>query len=321
VTAVARDIGQSYPAVYYWVKKCRELGLIGDSQAPAKKRRGLSEKSVWNVHVCLRAALYDAMHSDPPLLRRNPAAGLMKQPDGDKEMLTWTREELDTFMEFAAGERDFALWWTIAYSGMRRGEALGLRWSDVRWNLNTLSVQQQLGLDDDDDGERDFAPPKTRHGRRPIGMDEDTMRVLREHRAAQEFERRSWGPKYRSDLDLVFCRPDGSPQSPNNVTTRFERAVERSPVKAIGGPHGLRHTYATLSLEAGVDISVVSKQLGHSSVAVTAAIYAHVTERLRLAAAGKLRAYITKRDDRQSAAEVPAARERSVSESDTRNVR
>ena len=136
-------------------------------------------------------------------------------------------------------ERDFAAWWTIAYSGMRRGEALGLRWLDVKRNPNTLSVQQQLGLDDDDDGERNFAPPKTRHGRRPIGVDEDTMRVLREHRAAQEFERRSWGLKYRSDLDLVFCRPDGSPESPNSVTSRFERAVGRLPARAlpsIGAP-------------------------------------------------------------------------------------
>jgi integrase len=120
--------------------------------------------------------------------------------------------------------------------------------------------------------------------------------VLHDHRAAQEFERRLWGSGYRSDLDLVFCRPDRSPEDPDSVTDRFERAVDRSGLKGIGGPHGLRQTYATLSLEAGVDISVVSKQLGHSSVAFTAKIYAHVTERLRLAAAGKLRAYVANRE-------------------------
>ncbi len=121
-------------------------------------------------------------------------------------------------------------------------------------------------------------------------------------------------------LDLVFCRADGSPEDPDSVTHRFERAVDRSGLKRIGGPHGLRHTYATLSLEAGVDISVVSKQLGHSSVAFTARIYAHVTERLRLAAAGKLRAYVAVRDTGQPKSGTVTARERSVSESDSTTV-
>ena len=295
--------------------------MLGGKPAPIKVGRGLSLKSVWNVHICLRAALYDAMGTDPPLLRKNPAAGAMRDPDTQREMVTFTREELDTFLEFVRGEREFALWWAIAYSGMRRGEALGLRWSDVKWNLNTLSIQQQLGIDEDDDGERNFAPPKTRHGRRPIGVDVDTMQVLHEHRAAQEFERQSWGPKYRLDLDLVFCRPDGSPEDPDSVTDRFERAADRASLKSIRGPHGLRHTYATLSLEAGVDISVVSKQLGHSSVAFTAKIYAHVTERLRLAAAGKLRAYVVSRDMSESPAANLAVRDRSVTDSDNSDVR
>lgn len=147
------------------------------------------------------------------------------------------------------------------------------------------------------------------------------MHVLHEHRAGQEFERQSWGPKYRSELDLVFCRPDGSPEDPDNVTHRFERAVDRAGLKSIGGPHGLRHTYATLSLEAGVDISVVSKQLGHSSVAFTARIYAHVTERLRLAAAGKLRAYVVNRETSEPTTANLAVRDRSVTDSDSSDVR
>ncbi len=129
------------------------------------------------------------------------------------------------------------------------------------------------------------------------------------------------GDAYRSDLDLVFCRPDGSPEDPDSVTDRFERAVDRAGLKRIGGPHGLRHTYATLSLEAGVDISVVSKQLGHASVAFTARIYAHVTERLRLAAAGRLRAYVANRGPGQPMTGGVTARERSVSESDSATVR
>ncbi len=196
-----------------------------------------------------------------------------------------------------AGTFDDAGWIDRGTEGLvatidRRGELLGLRWSDVKWHLRSISVQHRLGLDDDDDGERDLAPLKTKHAGRSISVDEETVRVLHDHRAAQEFERRSWGEGYRT-LDLVFCHPDGSPYDPDVITHQFERAVGRSGLKAIGGPHGLRHTHATLALESGRDISVVSKRLGHSSVAFTAKRYAHVTDRLAAAAAARFSAYLS----------------------------
>ncbi len=132
VAALAREVQRSEATVRFWVRRCHELGLLGGRPAPVKKGRGLSPKSIWNIHICLRAALYDAMEVDPPILKKNGSVGAMKEPDTEQEMATFTREELDDFLEFMRGDRDFALWWTIAYSGMRRGEALGLRWSDVK---------------------------------------------------------------------------------------------------------------------------------------------------------------------------------------------
>lgn len=176
-------------------------------------------------------------------------------------------------------------------------------------------MQQQLSLDANDDGERDLAPVKTRNGRRAISLFDDTVRVLRDHRAAQEFERRSWGDVYRLDLDLVFCRPDGTPEDPDSVTHRFERAVIRAGAKMIGGPHALRHTHATLLLESGVDVSVVSKRLGHANVKITADRYAHVTARLQADAAAKFSSYLSGRPPEDS-----TARERSVSDPDSANV-
>jgi integrase len=316
VAALSRDLARPEATVRYWVRRCRELGLLDAKPAPARKPAGLSEKSVWNVHICLRAALYDAVLADPPLLRRNPAAGAMKEPNGEREMLTWTREELTAFLDAVTSERDFALWWVAAYTGMRRGELLGLRWSDVKWALSSISVQQQLGLDVDDDGERDLVAVKTRNGRRAIGVFEDTMQVLREHRAAQEFERHNWSQLYRSDLDLVFCRPDGTAEDPDGVTHRFERTVERVGSKTIGGPHALRHTHATLLLESGVDISVVSKRLGHANVKITADRYAHVTARLQQDAAARFSAYLS-----GPATENLTVRDRSVTDSDSSDVR
>lgn len=119
VAALARSLERSEATVRHWIRRCHELGMLGGKPAPVKVGRGLSLKSVWNVHICLRAALYDAMAADPPLLRKNPAAGAMREPNTQREMVTFTREEVDTFLEFVRGERDFALGWTIAYSGMR----------------------------------------------------------------------------------------------------------------------------------------------------------------------------------------------------------
>jgi len=131
IAVLARQLAWPEATVRYWLRRRRELGLLGGG-APSKPRsRGLREVRLERP-ICLRAALYDAVLADPPLLRRNPAAGAMKEPDGEREMLTWTREELTAFLDFVKGERDFALWWVAAYTGMRRGELLGLRWPDIK---------------------------------------------------------------------------------------------------------------------------------------------------------------------------------------------
>ena len=264
-----------------------ELGKTGQAKG-TKAGTALSPKSVHNVHIVIGAALNDAIEDG--LLRANPATGALKPPKGRAEMSTWTREELAAFLSTIADPRDYALWRLAAYSGLRRGELLGLRWIDIKWNLSSLSIQQQLGLDSDADGERDLAPLKTDNGRRSISLDAATLEVLRDQQQAQEFERRAWGEAY-GNRGLVFCRPDGSPHDPDVITHRFERAAVAGGVRRIR-LHDLRHTHATLALEAGIDISVVSRRLGHADVGFTARVYAHVTERLQRDAAAKLSAYL-----------------------------
>jgi len=179
---------------------------------------------------------------------------------------------------------------------MRRGELLGLRWEDVRWSTRVISVQTQAPMPDEDDegDDLDEAPTKSQAGRRAIKVEPMVLDALRHHREAQEFERHSWGYAYR-DEDLVFCRPDGTSLHPDAVTSSFERLVRPAGLKRIRF-HDMRHTHATMLLEAGVDITVVSKRLGHASVKTTADLYVHVTERLQTEAAERLSAYMTRRD-------------------------
>ena len=109
----------------YWIRRCGELGMLpGSGPGPATK--GLSAKSVWNIHIYLRAALNDAV--DDSLLRSNPAKGVLKPPKGRRRIKTWTREEMAAFLDHVRQHRNFALYHTALYTGMRRGELLGLRW-------------------------------------------------------------------------------------------------------------------------------------------------------------------------------------------------
>jgi integrase len=298
VMVLVHELGRPEATVRSWVRRCRELGLLAGVRQSQRnpKPRGLSPKSVWNVHICLRAALNDAIEDG--LLRVNPARGAMKEPKGHAEMRTWTVEELRAFLDFVKDDRNLALYRLAAYSGMRRGELLGLRWQDVKHHVGSVSVQQQLGLgnDDEDDEEvenatsPDFVPVKTQAGRRSISLDDQTLGMLREHRKAQESQRRG-GDDGHHDYDLVFCRPNGAPYDPDTISGQFERMVRRSRLKRVR-LHDLRHTHATLLLEAHVDITVVSRRLGHATVQITADRYAHVTARLQYDAAARFSALV-----------------------------
>jgi integrase len=294
MSVLVGETGRPEATVRHWIRRARELGMLEDGKAAAAGK-GLSPKSVWNIHICLRAALNDAVEDG--LLTANPARGALKPPTGRKRMRTWTREEVAVFLDRVRGDRNAALYALALHTGMRRGELLGLRWGDVRWSTRTISVQTQAGMagdEDDEEYEDEEAPTKTQAGRRAIKLDAEVVEVLRRHQEAQVFERRSWGGSYH-DQHLVFCHPDGTRYHPDTLTGQFQRLARRAALPRIRF-HDMRHTHATLLLEAGIDITVVSKRLGHASVKTTADLYVHVTERLQNAAAERFSAYLAARD-------------------------
>jgi integrase len=199
-------------------------------------------------------------------------------------MLTWSADELAAFLAFAAQDRELVLYHVAAATGMRRGELLGLRWRDVDFDGARLSVRQQFTRQGNGLG---FGPPKSKKSIRTIDVDEETIELLREQQERQRFDRRARGAAYRADLDLVFCRPGGLPEDPTIMGRRFVRRVRRLATLPAIGVHGLRHTHATLLLEAGVDVKTVSERLGHDNVQTTLSLYGHVTPRMRSNAAAR----------------------------------
>ncbi|MBS45233.1 MAG: hypothetical protein CMH83_19090 [Nocardioides sp.] len=200
------------------------------------------------------------------------------------EFTTWTLEEQITFLEHAAAHRHFGLWALLATTGMRRGEALGMRWRDI--DLDNGRAQIQRALVNIGNGQRAWSSPKTKAGRRTIILDEECIAALRVHRARQAQEKLALGPGY-NDEDLVTAQEDGSTISPTRITEQFRRLTRRAGLRHIR-LHDLRHTYATLALEAGIHPRVVQEQLGHSHVSITLDIYSHVDVKMHQSAANLL---------------------------------
>jgi integrase len=243
---------------------------------------GLAAKSVHNIHLTLRKALADALADG--LIRSNPADAAHRLPSDRGEMLTWSGAELRTFLAAEADTEKghYALWRLAAQTGMRRGELLGLRWQDFDAPAARVAIRQQLLRS----GKAvTFGQPKTKAGRRSISLDPGTVQALEDVRRAQAAERLRLGGGYQ-DHDLVFCRADGKPHDPDSITHQFELACSRARVKRIR-LHDLRHTHATLLLQANVHAKVVSERLGHSSVVVTLDRYSHVLPNMQDEAAAK----------------------------------
>ncbi|CAN5462304.1 site-specific integrase [soil metagenome] len=247
--------------------------------------RPLSPSTVRNVHVTLRRALVDAQRwghvtrnvaslADPPRVART-------------HMKTWSPEELRAFLEHARDERLYAGYVLLATTGMRRGEALGLRWGSLDLSSARLSVSTSLVVVDDGVV---FQEPKTATGRRSVPIPPSTVAALKAHRKAQLAERMMLGPDY-SDDDLFFCREDGSPAHPTTFSRRFDDLVAAAGLRRIR-LHDLRHTFATLALQANVPVKVVSEILGHASVTLTYDTYSHVIPGMAEDATSKVAALV-----------------------------
>jgi integrase len=245
-----------------------------------KSAEGLSPKTVRYVHTIVHKVLADAV--DAGLLGVN-AAERAKPPKprsvGTNEMSFWEPHQLRTFLDSVRGHRLEPAWHLAAMTGMRRGEVLGLRWSDLDLDNARISVRQALvsvGY------EVIKSSPKS-HQARVIDLDSRTVEQLRELRKRQAGEPEAWGVGYQVS-DLVFCREDGSAIHPHSFSQSFERALQKSGLPRIR-LHDLRHTHATIAIRAGVPVKVISERLGHETPAFTLKQYAHVIPGMQAEAA------------------------------------
>ena len=241
----------------------------------------LSSLTVRHHHMTLHNALKCAVKWG--LLVRNPADAIDAPRTTHTEMKVMSEDDLNMFLEVAKPTPYYSLFYLALFTGMRRSELLGLRWSDVDLLLCQLSVTRAMHRLRN--GDIVFRPPKTAKGRRIVSLSPSTALVLREHREGQETIRLLQGLRLR-DNDLVFSREDGSPLVPNAVTSAWIRLVRRAGLEGIR-LHDARHTHASLMLKQGVHPKIVQERLGHSTIAITLDTYSHVAPGLQEAAANR----------------------------------
>ena len=247
---------------------------------------GLSPNTVHHVHVVLHRALRDAVKWG--YLQTNVAqfADPPRASAQYKELPVWSEEQLHAFLAAVAQQRLYPLWRFLAMTGCRRGEALGLTWPDLDIENGRVMIRRALVPIA---GKLVETEPKTKRGRRSIALDAETVALLRQQAARQLAEQQALGDEW-VDSGRVFTQENGSELHPERISALFARLVRAAALPHIP-LHGLRHTYASIALAKGVNPAIVSRRLGHSTVAFTLDIYSHVLPQVDAEAAELIASY------------------------------
>lgn len=245
-------------------------------------RKGLAPLSVRQVHVLLHAAMQDAVRLG--LIPINPVDAVTAPRQPYREMNTLSIEEVRELFRSSRNDWLHALWVTLTTTGLRLGEALGLRWEDIDLDRGTLTVRRALqrqggnGLV--------IVNPKSATSRRTVELTQIAIDALREHRA-KWLERKALLGHEWGGTASVFASDVGTSLDPRNANHSFGRAVNAAGLRRVR-VHDLRHTAATLALQQGVNPKVVQEMLGHSSIMLTLGTYSHVVQPIRREAADRM---------------------------------
>ncbi len=261
---------------------------------------GLSDRMVRSCHTTCRTALDKAVTEG--LIRVNPAVGCKLPPKKAKEMQVLTPAEIVRFLTQAKEEGYYEIFLLELTTGMRRGEIIGLKWRDLDLTTGELHIARQVIRVK---GETVVSQPKTKSSIRTVILAPDMVEILAELKAEVKGE---W----------MFPSPvnEGQPRNPCALYHRFQTILERAKCKKVRF-HDLRHTFATMAIENGMDIKTLSAMIGHVSAETTLNIYSHITDTMQLQAAVKIDREIGGTDAQMPELEPPKASEQPTPKSAT----
>jgi integrase len=247
-----------------------------------KQQDGTGARTLSLINCILHNALDYAVSNG--FILHNPVHGTMISRPKYHEQKVLNLDQVRVFLQSCQGTRWEALFCLAITTGMREGEILGLKWSDIRWDTGQLQIQRQLqriprqGLV--------FSEPKTIASRRNLAIGEEMLTKLRAHANLQEYERCLAGERWREN-GLVFPSDKGTPMDPHRIFDQYKQLLKQANLPDIRF-HDLRYTHATLMLGWGIHPKVVQERLGHAQISHTLGIYSHVLPILQTEAARKM---------------------------------
>ncbi|MFD1738223.1 tyrosine-type recombinase/integrase [Bacillus salitolerans] len=202
------------------------------------------------------------------------------------------KEELALFLETAKQnglEHDYLVFLILAYTGMRVGELVALKWKDIDFLNHTISITKTYYNPNNNTVEYQLVTPKTRKSRRKIVVDEDVIQALKDHKEAQNQVRMRLGDDYYNRY-FIFAKMErqfGYPIVIKNVRDRMKRLLRIAGLNEELTPHSLRHTHTSLLAEANVSLEQIMDRLGHTDDQITKNVYLHVTKEMKKEASQK----------------------------------
>ena len=250
-----------------------------------RSKKPLSPRSVKHLRDTMRAACRWGFRME--LIVRDPTAAVEPPRVEQKEMKTLDAAGVASLLSAAEDSELQAPIAVLVGTGLRRGELLGLRWSDLDLERSSLTVHRSVELVD---GRLRDKPPKTVRSARTLALAPFVVKVLRRQETEQNERRTRLGLGCNDDA-YVFDRADGSEWKPDSFSWSFAALIRRAKLPKVR-LHDLRHSHATLSLAAGADLKTISTALGHSTITITANTYIHAVEALQRGHADRIEAIL-----------------------------
>lgn len=248
---------------------------------------GKGARTIQLAHMVLHCALKQAVREG--ILGRNPLDAIERPRVETAEFQILNEEQVRQFMIFASESPFETLYYLALTSGMRKGELLGLQWSDLDWNKCVLNVHHQLQIVPDQGYA--LVAPKTKAGNRHIKLGQGTMKQLDAHQKRQELLKAAAGNRWQ-EHGLIFTTGIGTYLDQTKVSRELKRLLKKAGLPAIRF-HDLRHTSISFQLEMGISLNTVQQRAGHSKASVTSDIYGHAMEHSQDITAEKIEEMVT----------------------------
>lgn len=291
----AQQVKENTLESYRWINKLyinERLGSIQVSKLNAMQvqdlytwmtEKKLSSRTIRYAHNVLSQALKQAVRWN--IMLYNPAELAVLPKLQTKETQWMSKEEAKQFIKAIEGTNHELLFKLLLFTGMRPGEAFSLTWDCLDLDRGTITIKKTLTRPNN--AAWILTDPKTSKSKRTIPLSKELLKAFRMHQRNQEAIKGE-AEAYYSGYHFIFATGNGQPLDHSNVVSRdYKPALERANIRPLP-IYSLRHTAATLLLEAGEDVKTISERLGHKDITLTLNTYAHVTEGMQQRATDRM---------------------------------